>query len=346
MMRVTPIELANELDGLIKSKIMDPVLVFGKSGIGKSAVVDQIGEKYNMPVHDIRWGQLAPVDARGVPGINRETGKTEFFPPDFWPETGPCIIHLDEFNMATPAMMGLGQQLLLSRRFGNYVAPKDAFIWASGNQKQDYASVNEIPGPVNNRLAHYELIQDLPTWEVWAYANNIESSIIGFLKKRSELLHKFNPEERAWPSPRSWEMANRRLKVNMSIAPVVGEAVYAEFDAHLLLLWEMPNIDLIAKGQGSRIEFPEEPSLKYVMMAELVRFAMVDWPTFANVFTWMADKTFDEPEWTSTLVQDVLRILSTNDKKKKATYLQNIAQMKEARDFIAKHTQFAVGQGV
>src|SRR5665213_2497996 len=137
MMRVSPLELARELDGLIKAKIMDPVLVLGKSGIGKSAVVDQVGAKHDMQVWDVRWGQLAPVDARGVPWITRDTGKTEFFPPDFWPDKGPGIIHLDEFNMATPTMMGLGQQLLLSRKFGNYVVPKDVFIWASGNQKQD-----------------------------------------------------------------------------------------------------------------------------------------------------------------------------------------------------------------
>lgn len=339
MMKVTPIELAKELDGLIKAQIMDPVLVLGKSGIGKSAIVEQVGARHSMPVHDVRWGQLAPVDARGVPGINRETNKTEFFPPDFWPDKGPCIIHLDEFNMATPAMMGLGQQLLLSRKFGNWSAKPDMFIWSSGNQKTDFAAVNEIPAPVNNRLAHYELQQDLDTWEVWAYANNIEGAIIGFLKKRSELLHKFNAEERAWPSPRSWEMADRRLKARMSIVPVVGDSVASEFDTHLLMLRDMPNLDLIVAGRGDRIEFPEEPSLAYVTLAELVRHAMVSWSTFTNVFRWLSAKTDKAPEWTSMFVMDVLRILTSNDKKKKSEYLQNLMQMPEAKAFVDRHTQ-------
>lgn len=339
MMKVTPSQLAQELDGLIEAKIMDPVLVLGKSGIGKSAIVRQVLERRHMTMWDVRWGQLAPVDARGVPGIDRETGKTKFYTPDFWPDKGPGAIHLDEFNMATPTMMGLGQQLLLDRAFGNYKVPHDVFVWASGNEKQHFAAVNEIPAPVNNRFQHYELVLDFDDWETWAYGNSMSSSILGFLKARSELLHKFNPEERAWPSPRSWEIADRRVKAGMSVAPAVGEAVAGEFEAHMLLLKEMPNIELVAKGQGSRVEFPDEPSLKFVTMAELVRFSLKDWDTFVNVFKWMAVKANQEPEWTSTLVQDVMRVLTANDRKKKSEYVQKIQVFPEARVFIREHTQ-------
>lgn len=342
MRRVNGLELADELDKLIDHRIMDPVLILGESGVGKSSIVSQVVQRKGWKVWDVRWAQLAPVDARGVPVADHTSKTTKFYSPDFWPQAGPGAIHLDEFNMASAGMMGLGQQLLLDRKFGDYVVPEDVFVWASGNRKQDFAAVNEVPAPVNNRLAHYELVRDFDSWRIWAYGAGIDSAIIGFLSNRSELLHKFDPEQRAWPSPRSWEMADRRLRAGISVEPVIGEAVAAEFDAHLLLIKHLPNLELIAKGQGQRLKFPDEPSLKFVATAELTRYALGDWETFLNVFHWFVDKCREEPEWASIFVLDLLRIQGRNDKKKNREYLTKLAALPEARDFVSRHTQLAV----
>jgi hypothetical protein len=348
---MTPAELKDELRQLIKSGIQDPCLIIGESGIGKTSIVGQVCAEVDSRVWDVRWGQLMPADARGVPVPQHPTkedfeagiriGMTVFYPPSFWPRKGPGVIFLDEFNLATAAMMGLGQQLLLDRRFGDYFVPDDIVVWAAGNRKIDRAAVNEIPGPVNNRCAHYDVEHDFKAWELWAYqpraegGGEIDSRIIGFLKYRSELLHKFDPSQRAWPSPRSWEMANRRLAAGMAVEPVVGEDAATEFFAYLGMLAHLPNIDAIAEGRGHRVEFPTEPSLKYATMVELTRRSLAEWDAFANCFRWATTKNDKEPDWTSFFAQDYIRLLRTLKPAESRKILGRMIELPELKKFVA-----------
>ena len=332
---MTPKELKEELELVMSNHIQDSLLILGESGIGKSCIVRQVAEKFDHEVTDVRWGQMAPADVRGVPVPNHETKVTEFYPPAFWPRRGPGLIFLDEFNMATPAMMGLGQQLLLDRCFGDYRVPEGVLVWAAGNRKIDAAAVNQVPGPVQNRVAHYEVEHDLWAWKVWAFASGISPSILGFLDHRSELLHKPSRESMAWPSPRTWTMADVRLKAKMSIAPVVGQDVCDEFDAYMLLRESMPNVDLIEKGAGQHVPFPEEPSVKYALVAEMVARSIQSWQQYANCVRWTIAKATKEPEWVSVLVQDAMRLLAANDRPKQRQYLANLANFPDIRRFVA-----------
>ena len=340
---MTPSELKVELDKLVRSGIQDPALIMGESGIGKTAVVSQVAAEHDLRVWDVRWGQLMPADARGVPVPKHLesslVGTTVFYPPSFWPREGRGIIFLDEFNMATPAMMGLGQQLLLDRKFGDYVVPDGIVVWAAGNRKVDRAAVNEIPGPVNNRVAHYDVEHDFSSWELWAHSAGISVEVLGFLKWRTEYLHKFNPNQRAWPSPRSWEMADRRIKAGMSIAPVVGEAVCGEFLAYQEMRKHIPNIKLIIEGKGSSVKFPKEPSLKFATLVELTRKSMeVGFPAFVNAFKWAAANCGDEPDWTSFFVQDYVRLVRGTNPAEARKVLPQILAMPELRRFVQEQS--------
>lgn len=339
----TPLELYDELNSLIVNKITDPVLIMGESGVGKSQIIRQLTDKHGMTMTDIRWGQLGPADARGVPAIDRETRSTEFFSPSFWPRTGPGIIFLDEFNMASPVMMGLAQQLLLDRKFGNYSVPPDVLVWAAGNRKVDRGFVNEIPAPVKNRVAHYQVAHDLNSWEIWAFSRGIDSRIIGFLKWRPELLHKFNldSEEDAWPSPRTWEMADRRLKVGMSLQPVVG-ACALEFDAFVKMSEILPDLAAIAAGRGSSLAFPDEPSMQFAAVSGLVHMGLKEWEQYKNCFIWLSRAAKQSPEWIQMFVMDVMKVLSRDDKRKASKYMEGLNAMPEAARFIDEYVQSIV----
>jgi MoxR-like ATPase len=352
---ISPRQLFDELDKIVANKVMDSVLILGESGVGKSNIVNDIGLKYGFEgdqagegAHVVMWGQLTPVDARGVPVPVHDSKQTVFYTPDFWPKKGPGIIFLDEFNMASTTMMAIGQQLLLNRRFGNYRVPDDVFVWAAGNRKIDKAAVNEIPFPVNNRVAHYEIMHDLESWEFWAYAHEQSPDIIGFLKFRTELLHRPSNDSaaRAWPSPRSWEMANRRLKANMQIGPVVGESVAAEFDAFCTLKDKLPDLKQIADGNGDKINFPldDEPSLKYAVMSELTYWGLKDVEIFKRVFYWFHKKCKNEPEWISMFVLDSMRIMNRNDPKKGVVYMSSLMKIPEAKEFIQKYVELTTGR--
>lgn len=346
--QITPKQLFDELDLIVENKIMDTVLILGESGVGKSQIVDQVGAKHGMPVYPVLWGQLTPVDARGVPVPQHESKQTVFYTPDFWPRKGPGIIFMDEYNMAATTMQAIGQQLLLDRKFGSYVVPDDVFIFAAGNRKIDKAAVNDIPFPVLNRVAHYEVVHDFESWEFWAYANEQDPDIIGFLKFRSELLHKpaANSEDRAWPSPRTWAMANRRVRAKMDVGPVVGDATAAEFKSFVDLKGRIPDLQSIAEGKGDKIAFPDDPSLKYAVMSELTYWGMKDWEKFHNCFNWFLAKAKNEPEWTSMFVLDTLRIMSRNDTKKNAVYMGHLMKLPSAKGFIEQYVELTTGRRV
>jgi hypothetical protein len=331
---MTPLELKDELIKIVENKILDSVLIMGESGVGKTAVIKAVGTQFDLPVHVVQWGQLAPTDARGVPVPNHELKVTEFYPPTFWPKKGPAIVFLDEYNMAATTMMALGQQVILEKRFGDYEFPPETFVWAAGNRKTDLAAVNTIPGPMQNRVAHYTVLHDLWAWKVWAYQYGIDTRIIGFLESRSELLHKpSHGDDMAWPSPRTWEMADRRLKAKMSVAPVIGQDVSDEFEAHLLLRAHIPNVDLIEKGGGQNIAFPEEPSLKYALIAEMTHRSLQSWGQFTNCARWAIAKAAKEPDWVAAMVQDTVRLLAVNDPRKRREYLGNLMNFPDIRKF-------------
>ena len=135
---MTPQELIPYLTGLVKSDLRLSIMIWGSPGIGKSSIVAQVAQQENLQIIDLRLSQLAPTDLRGLPVA--ENGVAKWFPPEFLPTSGKGILFLDEINMATPAVQGIVQQLILDRQVGSYRVPEGWFIWAAGNRKSDRAA--------------------------------------------------------------------------------------------------------------------------------------------------------------------------------------------------------------
>ncbi|MEH2320851.1 AAA family ATPase [Nostoc sp.] len=84
-------------------------MIWGPPGIGKSSIVGQIAQEYDMDFVDVRLSQLAPTDLRGLPIA--EDGISKWYPPEFLARGGKGILFLDELNIAPPAMQGVVQHL-------------------------------------------------------------------------------------------------------------------------------------------------------------------------------------------------------------------------------------------
>lgn len=71
-----------------------------------------------------------------------------------------------------------------------------------------------MPAPLANRFSHFELDVNLDDWVAWAYAHGIDQCLIAFLRFRPELWFDFDPARNpvAFPTPRSWEFADRALR--------------------------------------------------------------------------------------------------------------------------------------
>ncbi|PSF36008.1 ATPase [Aphanothece hegewaldii CCALA 016] len=306
---MTPSALKTYLNSLITHQLYLSTMIWGAPGIGKSSIVSQVAKANNLDFIDLRLSQLAPTDLRGLPVAvpdedDTQKGISTWYPPEFLPRKGKGILFLDELNMAPPVMQGVAQQLILDRRVGSYQVPEDWFIWAAGNRKEDRASVFEMPAPLANRFLHLSVEPDFDSFKLYAFDGNIDEQIVSFLAYRTPLLHKFDPQQSSWPSPRSWEMANHLHRAKIDIAPAVGEGAAAEFNAFVSLYRNLPNLEAILQEKGTAIAFPDEPSIRYATTIGLAMRAN-DVKEFYHAFTWLVKKA--TAEWVQLYAVDMMR---------------------------------------
>jgi ATPase family associated with various cellular activities (AAA) len=296
--------LKNYLDRLITNDLKISTMIWGAPGIGKSSIVSQIATVNQLEFIDIRLSQLAPTDLRGLPVA--EDGVSKWFPPEFLPQRGKGILFLDEINMAPPAMQGMAQQLILDRRVGSYIVPDGWFVWAAGNRKEDRAGVFEMPAPLANRFLHLQVEADFESFKTYALGEGMHEQIIAFLSFRPTLLHKIDLQQPAWCSPRSWMMASNLHQNGLDLAPAIGAAASAEFQAFLVMYNSLPNLEPIFEGKGDSIPFPIEPSARYATAIGLTVHA-TDADRAYHAFQWLVQVA--TTEWVQLFISDLLGLM-------------------------------------
>ena len=259
-------------------------MIWGGPGIGKSEIPAQIAEESGVKLLDFRANLFDPVDVRGIPYLAKmkETVKhfTRWAVPDVFPivdrdgEEG--IFLIDELPTAPAATQNAFLQLLITREVGNYKIPDGWSIIAAGNRLTDAAAVYQMPSPVRNRLAHYELEADLGDWVEWAVSNGVHTSVVYFIRYRPNLLYNFNPEDYAFPTPRSWSYVDKRLKLPKideeslfyGVSALVGDGAAGEYIAFRQIYTELPDIDhLIDNPHTYKVD--DNPAVMYALSGAL-----------------------------------------------------------------------------
>jgi hypothetical protein len=290
-----------------------PVFLWGPPGIGKSDVVRQVAKRAGRTVIDIRAVQFDPVDLRGIPARDKR-GYTVWSIPDLLPREdrdGPeGILFLDELTSASLSMQAACYQLVLDRKLGDYVLPDGWDIIGAGNRETDRGVTIRMPTPLANRFGHLDVATDLKDWCRWANKKGIEPEIIAFLRFRPELLHAFDPRsgEKAFPTPRSWEMTSRTFAADVPLAvqmPVyaglVGQAAAIELTGFLRIWATLPSIDgILMNPQTAPV--PTESSALFAVTAALAKRA--DDANFPRVWTYAKRLP---PEYTVLLMSDATR---------------------------------------
>lgn len=297
---MTPAQLESELSAITGHGLMRSVMIWGPPGVGKSAIVAQVAERHALQLVDLRLSQLAPTDLRGLPVADGKVSR--WLPPEFLPNDGKGILFLDELNMAPPAVQGIAQQLILNRRVGNYEVPEGWFVWAAGNRKEDRAAVFDMPAPLANRFLHYHVEPHFDSFRAWAGRNGIHEQVLAFLAFRPTLLHKPDVRSPAWPSCRSWELASELHERKMGITAAVGDGAAAEFEAFLKLYSQLPDLEALLQGRGSKIKFPTEPSLRYAVVIGLSTRAVTE-EAIRHGFAWVVEKA--GAEWCQLFIHSI-----------------------------------------
>ena len=77
---MNPSQLKSFLQTLVTHDILEPVMIWGAPGIGKSTIVATIAKEEEIQVVDLRLSQLAPSDLRGLPVPDKETKTAHWYP--------------------------------------------------------------------------------------------------------------------------------------------------------------------------------------------------------------------------------------------------------------------------
>lgn len=273
-----PSQITTALETLLAVK--QPTFLWGAPGVGKSQVVAQLANCHNLQLIDVRAVLLDPVDLRGIPRFD-DAGNAVWSSPSFLPKEGAGILFLDELNTAPPLVQAACYQLILDRKLGEYELPEGWTIIAAGNRESDKAVTHRMPSALANRLVHLTFEPDLEDWLAWAEKNTIDSRLRAFLRFRPKLLHAFDPKknEKAFPSPRSWEFVSRILSASPEeevlyalLCGTVGEGAAAECLSFLRMIDELPDADAVL-ANPAEIPLPEEPAVVYAMCESVARKA-------------------------------------------------------------------------
>jgi len=322
---MTPQELTPFLSNLIKNRLQLSLMLWGPPGIGKSSIVLDVAKHSDLELVDLRLSQLAPTDLRGLPVA--EAGLSRWFPPEFLPHKGKGILFLDEINMAPPTMQGIAQQLILDRRVGSYRVPEGWFIWAAGNRKSDRAAVFEMPSALANRFIHLDLVPDFESFKAWGLRSGLSEQVLAFLAFRPSLMHQIDAQRPAWPSPRSWLMANQLWMSGLTVEPAVGPAAAGEFEAFCAIYQGLPDLESILDGK-SKASFPAEASARYAtVLGLLVRSGDVE--AAVNALSWLVSK--GGAEWVQFFATDLFRLM--REKGKFGELAKRISAKADLKDF-------------
>jgi len=262
-------------------KAKQPTMFWGAPGIGKSAGIWQFTQEAGIGFIDLRLSQMDPVDLRGFPYKNGN-GLMHWAPSSALPSVelhGKCgILFLDEINAAPPSVSAAAYQLIHDRKVGEYVLPDGWVVFAAGNREGDRGVTFRMPAPLANRFIHVDVEVDLDVWCVWAIEAELDPLIVAFLRFKPGLLHAFKAEhyasgKMAFPTPRSWEFANRIVTVGSSqrmelLCGAVGEGAATEFEAFIRVWSKMPNPDTILLSPDA-IDCPKDVATCYALAGAL-----------------------------------------------------------------------------
>ena len=207
-----------------------PLLCREQPPYDRGIVLRFISQKWGVEEKDVEANFEFFLNLLGTP--NTSGGVVSFAPPSWanrLKEAGKGLLFLDEISTARPAVQVALLRVVLERVVGDMALAKGIRVVAAANKPEQIAGGWDLSSPLANRFCHIDWDVDAKRWcngmlygwpkpKVMALPENWESlrpqalqEVTAFITHRQELLKKVPKDEsaggRAWPSPRSWEMA-------------------------------------------------------------------------------------------------------------------------------------------
>jgi hypothetical protein len=283
-----------------------PVLAWGPPGTGKTATITAIADALSLPLEVVLASIREPADFSGLPVI-REDGVSMEAPA--WArrlaQAGKGILFLDEISTAPPAVQAALLRVVLDRVVGDLELPAGIAVVAAANPPECAAGGWDLSAPLANRFCHLSWSLDTAAWidgmiQGWGtpsvprlpdgWQSSIPATralVASFVRHRPHLLLQLPESEeqagKAWPSPRSWDMASRLLAASDAaqagenvattlIAGCVGEGSGLEFLSWRRAL-DLPDPEAVLAAPDS-FKVPERGDQAFAVLTAVVSAAV------------------------------------------------------------------------
>ena len=269
-------------------------MISGSPAIGKSSIAHQFAATNNLKVIDIRLAQCDPTDLSGFPSTytdEKGAKRSGYIPMDTFPiESDPLpkdangkemngwLLFMDELTSAPRSVQAAAYKVILDRMVGHYHLHKNVYIVGAGNLETDNAVVEEMSTALKSRLIHMELVVDLEVFKDYALKKAFDPRVTSFLNFKPNYIYSFRPDspDSTYASPRTWEFANKILKVISEgdptlpalMAGTLGHGVGSEFATFCKIHESLPKLEDILNSPKTA-KLPADPGVLFALVGSL-----------------------------------------------------------------------------
>ncbi len=186
-----------------------PVMLVGTHGIGKSEYVEHFARQRGLVPYVLDLSLLEATDLTGMP--YRDGGLTRFAPPATLPppDSGPCMLVLEELNRCDRSVRQPCLQLLTTRRLNDYRLPEGCFLATCVNPDDHTYDVDVLDPALSSRFVILEVVPDRDAWLRWARSGDVHPTVVDFVGRYTAAFDK--------APPRTWTHAAALLEAGLRL---------------------------------------------------------------------------------------------------------------------------------
>jgi hypothetical protein len=264
-------------------KANKPVMIWGAPGEGKSGLVRSVVESISADLQDFRLLMRDVVDVHGLP--KEKDGRMTWAYPAEMPLSSDKVdrlrvMFMDELPAAATSVQTVAFQMLHERAIDDQPLHENVRFIAAGNRERDGAVSNRMPTPLANRMAHFDVTADLPSWLNWGHNAGVHPFVLAHLENSPQDLRVADEKEyltqKSFRSPRTWEYSSDVIKTLLTgvdeindshidimsdvVGSFVGTATAANFIGYIKVGSKLPKpADILAgKAKVKKYELHEQ----------------------------------------------------------------------------------------